>query len=276
MTRTPPAILRERRPSPERVRERLEAEERLFRRRHPAAESLHERACRHLPRGVPLHWMAQWPSPYPIEVVAASGAEVTDADDHSYVDFCLGDSAAMFGHGLTDVADAVRDRLATGATFMLPTPDSAVAAEDLADRFDLPFWQFATSASDANRFAIRLARIATGRPKVLVFNGKYHGSIDETHITLVDDLPAPQPGIPPLAVDLDRTTVIVEFNDAESVAQALAEGDVACVLAEPAMTNCSMITPKPGFHESLRELPERQARCSSSTRRTPSAPVQAG
>jgi glutamate-1-semialdehyde 2,1-aminomutase len=241
-------------PSPELIAEALAVEGRRFRVQHPTAEEAHERSARHLPRGVPLHWMSQWPTDYPVHIAGASGGEVTDVDDNTYVDFCLADSAAMFGHGLADVAEAVRARLLDGAGFMLPTSDAAGAAENLAARFGLPYWQFATSATDANRFAVRLARLLTGRPKLLVFNGKYHGSLDETHVMLVGGQSAPQPGIAFAGEEVPRTTVVVEFNDLRALERALAEDDVACVLAEPAMTNCSMILPGANFHDGLREL----------------------
>ncbi len=210
-----------------------------------------------MPRGVPLHWMANWPTPYPIYLSRAEGARLTDVDGHSYVDFCLGDTGAMFGHANPVVADAVREQVLVGSTTMLPTEDAVYVGDELARRFGLPFWQLATSATDANRFAIRIARVMTGRDKVLVFNGKYHGSVDETQVTIQDGRMVPQPGVAPNAIDWNRTTKVVEFNDIDALERALAERDVACVLAEPVMTNVGVVPAEPGYHDALRELTRR-------------------
>ncbi|MGH3628929.1 MAG: aspartate aminotransferase family protein [Sciscionella sp.] len=240
-----------------RVEDMLEAETGRFVRLHPRSAELAERGRRSMPRGVPLHWMANWPTPYPIHLAGAEGARLEDVDGNVYADFCLGDTGAMFGHANPIVVEAIREQVARGSTTMLPTEDGAYVGEELARRFGLPYWQFATSATDANRFAIRIARVVTGREKVLVFNGKYHGSVDETQVALHGGQMVPQPGVAPNAVDFARTTKVCEFNDVAALEAALAPGDVACVLTEPVLTNVGVVPAEPGFHETLRALTRR-------------------
>jgi glutamate-1-semialdehyde 2,1-aminomutase len=199
--------------------------------------------------------MMRWAGPFPVFLAEAHGARVVDVDGHEYVDLCLGDTGAMAGHAPPAVARAVSERAAGGVTAMLPTEDAAWAGEELARRFGLPLWQFTLSATDANRFAIRLARAVTGRPKVLVFNGCYHGTVDETFATLrPDGSVGVRPGNVGPPVDPALTTKVVELNDVAALEAALAPGDVACVLAEPALTNIGIVLPEPGFHDALREL----------------------
>jgi len=237
-----------------RLRDALAREERRFADEHPRARALHELARRSMLNGVPMNWMVRWAGGFPIVVAEGRGARFTDIDGRSYVDFCLGDSGAMTGHAPQAVVEAVAARMARGATFMLPTEDAVVVGDELRRRFGLPCWQFAVSATDANRFAIRLARHITGRPKVLVFNGCYHGTVDESFITLVDGVPRPRPGNIGPPVDPSVTTKVIEFNDLPALEAALAPGDVACVLAEPVMTNIGIILPRPGYHDALRAL----------------------
>ncbi|MQA07893.1 MAG: aminotransferase class III-fold pyridoxal phosphate-dependent enzyme [Pseudonocardiaceae bacterium] len=243
--------------APGRVDALLEAEIARFEQTHPRSGRTNERARATMPRGVPLHWMANWPTPYPVCLAEASGATLTDVDGNTYADFCLGDTGAMFGHANPVVAEAVAEQVRRGSTTMLPTEDAVVVGEELARRFGLPYWQLATSATDANRFAIRIARIATGREKVLVFNGKYHGSVDETQVSLRNGRMMPQPGVAPNAVDWARTTKVVEFNDVPALERALADEDVACVLAEPVMTNVGVVPAEAGYHDALRDLTRR-------------------
>jgi glutamate-1-semialdehyde 2,1-aminomutase len=245
-------------PDRERLRRALARETERFVATHPRARLLFERAQRSLLAGVPMHWMVRWPGGFPIVVAEGSGPRFRDVDGHEYVDFCLGDTGAMTGHAPEAVAAAVAARMRRGVTFMLPVEDALVVAEELQRRFRLPFWQYAVSATDANRFAIRIARHLTGRRKILVFNWCYHGTVDEAFITLGDDgRAAARPGNIGPPVDPAVTTRVVEFNDVAALEQALAAGDVACVLAEPAMTNIGIILPEPGFHGALRELTRR-------------------
>ena len=224
----------------------------------PRSRALADRARGSLLGGVPMTWMMRWAGPHAIFLAEAAGARVVDVDGHEYVDLCLGDTGAMAGHAPEPVVRAVAERAAAGITAMLPTEDAAWAGEELARRFGLPLWQFTLSATDANRFAIRICRAVTGRPKILVFNGCYHGTVDETFATLREDgsvgIRAGNVGPP---VDPALTTKIVELNDLDALEAALAPGDIACVLAEPALTNIGIVLPEPGFHDGLRELTRR-------------------
>ena len=241
----------------ERLAALMEREQRLFVETHPRSRALFERARGSLLGGVPMSWMTRWPGGFPIFVRDAAGATLTDVDGHAYVDLCLGDTGAMTGHAPAAAVEAVTAQARQGITTMLPGEDALHVAEELQRRFGLPYWQFTLTATDANRFAIRLAREITGRPKILVFNYCYHGTVDETLITLQDGAAAGRPGGVGPPVDPRLTTKVVEFNDLGALEAALAPGDVACVLAEPALTNVGIVLPRPGYHEALRALTRR-------------------
>jgi len=202
--------------------------------------------------GVPMHWMNDWPTPFPIMVDRARGATITDLDGIRLADFCLGDTGSMFGHSPPPVARAIRRQSGRGLTYMLPSADVPALGALLTRTFGLPAWQIATTASDANRFALRAARAVTGRPKILVFNGCYHGAVDETFVRLDHGRPANKRGLSGEFRDLTAATRIVEFNDIPALEAALAARDVACVITEPVLTNCCMVLPDPGFHDALR------------------------
>lgn len=221
---------------------------------HPRSGELFERGKRSLLAGVPMPWMTEWAGPYPVFVDRAEGARFTDVDGLEYVDFCLGDTGGMTGHAPKVAVDAIAAQAARGITLMLPSEDSIWVGDEMARRFGLPYWQFCLTATDANRFTIRLARAISGRPKILVFNWCYHGSVDETIATLDDGVVASRPGNIGPPVDPSETTRVVEFNDVDALEEALAHEDVACVLAEPALTNIGIVLPEPGFHDALREL----------------------
>jgi len=229
-----------------------------FERAHPRSRDLAARARGSLLAGVPMHWMVRWAGGFPVFATEAEGARFRDVDGLEYVDFCLGDTGAMAGHSPPATVAAVAAQAARGITLMLPSEDALAVAEELARRFGLPRWQFALTATDANRFAIRLARHVTGRPKILVFNWCYHGTVDETFAALDADgrVVAREGNLgPPVA--LAETTRVVEWNDADALERELAHGDVACVLAEPALTNIGIVLPEPGFHDALREATRR-------------------
>jgi glutamate-1-semialdehyde 2,1-aminomutase len=221
---------------------------------HPRSLALAGRGIAGYYQGVPMHWMRDWSMPWPFVVDSAQGAVLHDVDGNEYADFCLGDTGSMFGHSPPAVAEAVARQATRGLTYMLPTADTIAVGRLLAERFGLPQWQVATTATDANRFALRVARAVTGRPKILVFNGCYHGTVDETFVRLVDGRPAHRPGLLGQVADLTAFTRVVEFNDLAAVEAALAHGDVACVITEPVMTNSCMVLPAPGFHAELRRL----------------------
>ncbi len=204
--------------------------------------------------GVPMHWMKDWPQPFPMLVAEAKGATITDLDGNSFDDFCLGDTGSMFGHSPAPVTRAIRAQASKGLTYMLPTEDALAVGALLTEKFGAMRWQIATTATDANRFALRVARAVTGRNKVMVFNGCYHGTIDEAMVTLIDGKTVTRPGLLGQAADLALTGVCCEFNDLKGIEAALATGEVAAILTEPVMTNSCMVLPKKGFHEGLREL----------------------
>ncbi len=200
-----------------------------------------------------MNWMRRWPGAFPVFVAEAHGARFVDVDGHEYIDLCLGDTGAMTGHAPVATVAAIAEQAARGLTTMLPGPDAQWVGEELTKRFGLPFWQIAMSATDANRFALRLARHVTGRDRIIVFDWCYHGTVDETLAIRGEGGNAvARPGNTGAPIDLDVTTRVVPFNDREALDAALAEGDVACVLAEPALTNIGIVLPEAGFHDHLR------------------------
>jgi glutamate-1-semialdehyde 2,1-aminomutase len=241
-----------------RLRSLLESELTHFREANPRSAELHERALGSLVGGVPMPWMMRWAGGFPVTASQAHGSRIVDVDEHEYIDLCLGDTGAMTGHGFPALLQALGDRGGRGLTLMLPTEDGPWVGEELSRRFGLERWMLTLSATDANRAALRLCRQITGRTKVLVFSYCYHGSVDEAFAVADGDggTRSREGNVGP-AVDPSVTTVAVEFNDLDSVERALAGGRVACVLAEPAMTNMGIVLPDPGYHDALRELTRR-------------------
>lgn len=233
----------------------MAAEMARFEAANPRSLALFERAKESLLDGVPMNWMVKWAGPYPLFVEAAQGARFTDVDGHEYVDFCLGDTGAMAGHAPEATRRAVEAQLLRGITHMLPTEDAITASGELRRRFGPRYWQFTLTATDANRFVIRLARQLTGRSKIVVHNHCYHGSVDETFAVLDEQgAVVARRGNIGRPVDLDHTTRVVEINDLEGLERELAQGDVAACLFEPALTNVGIVLPEPGYHEGVREL----------------------
>ncbi len=234
------------------------AEEELFVARHPRSADLAAEARTSLLAGVPMPWMTRWPGSFPVFFDTASGARFTDVDGIEYVDLCLGDTGAMTGHALPEVADAVSRRAATGITTMLPSTDAAWVGTELARRFGLPRWQMAMSATDANRFVLRFARHLTSRPKIAVIDWCYHGTVDET-LAVLDDAGnvVPRPGALGPQVHVAETTRVVPFNDLHALEAALSHGDVACLLMEPALTNIGIVLPEEGYLQGVREITRR-------------------
>jgi len=237
-----------------RLKELTRREEHRFTVDHPKSEALYERAQDSLLGGVPMNWMKKWAGAFPIFVQFAKGAHFTDVDGREYVDLCLGDTGAMTGHSPDVVAEAVARRVREGITLMLPTEDALWVGEDLKRRFGLPYWQFTLTATDANRFSIRIAREITQRSKILVFHYCYHGTVDESFASLHDGVVGPRRGNIGPPVNLAETTRVVEFNDLNALEGALKHHDVACVLAEPAMTNVGIILPEEGYWRCAQEL----------------------
>jgi glutamate-1-semialdehyde 2,1-aminomutase len=235
----------------------LASEEKRFIDSNPKSKSLFEQSQEHLLAGVPMNWMVKWAGAFPLFVKEASGAHFTDVDGHKYLDLCLGDTGAMTGHAVPEAVEAISKQLSRGSTYMLPTEDAVWVGNELSQRFGLPYWQMALTATDANRFAIRIARQITGRQKILVFNWCYHGTVDETFANLRGGEVKARKGNFGPPVDPTVTTKVVEFNDVKALEAALSDKTVAAVLAEPVMTNIGIVHPEPGFHDALRELTTR-------------------
>jgi glutamate-1-semialdehyde 2,1-aminomutase len=238
--------------------QRLLADERAaYAQAHPRSATAYADARPHLLGGVPMTWMNMAAGGFPLYLRRARGARVTDIDDLEYIDFALGDTGAMAGHSPAPTVEAIIRRVQEdgGITAMMPTFDGAWVGADLARRFGPPVWSFTLTATDANRWAIRLARQVTKRPKVLVFAYCYHGSVDESFA-----LPGPdgravaRPGNVGAPVDLAETTRVVEFNDVEALERELAHEDVAVVLMEPALTNIGIVLPEDGYLQEVRRL----------------------
>ena len=224
---------------------------------HPKSAAMYRAAQNSLLGGVPMNWMKKWAGAFPIFVNEAKGAHFSDVDGCEYVDLCLGDTGAMTGHSPDVVVEAVAKRAREGITLMLPTEDALYVGEDLKKRFGLGYWQFTLTATDANRFSIRIAREITQRPKILVFHYCYHGTVDESFAGLHDGVVGPRRGNIGPPVNPAETTRVVEFNDLNALEDALEQHDVACLLAEPAMTNVGIILPEEGYWKAARELARR-------------------
>ena len=230
-------------------------EDSRFLEQHPVSGKMFAEAKGVMPGGVPMSWMAKWPGAYPVFVKEAKGAHFSDVDGNTYIDFCLGDTGSMTGHSPDATVAAIREQAGRGITAMLPTADAAIVSSELSRRFGLPLWQFTVSATDANRHVLRYCRLITGKSKIIVIDRCYHGSVDETFATLDDagntiaregNLGAP--------VSLDQTTRVVEFNDLAAMEAALAKGDVAAILMEPAMTNVGIVLPEDGYLYAVEKL----------------------
>jgi glutamate-1-semialdehyde aminotransferase len=241
-----------------RIGQLMASEREAFAVAHPACGEASREARSTLLDGVPMNWMVKWAGPFPPFAAAATGARVRCLDDIEFVDFALGDTGAMAGHVPDATATAIRAQLEKGITHMLPTADAAIVGAEMRRRFGLPAWQFTITATDANRFAIRLARHISGRSKILVHAHNYHGSVDEAFAALEPDgrVVASRGSIGP-PVDPAMTTRVVEFNDLEATERALAHGDVAAMLIEPALTNVGIVLPEPGYHAAIREMTRR-------------------
>jgi len=236
----------------------MQRERETFVTSHPRSHDLHEQAKRSLLAGVPMNWMVKWAGDFPLFVDAASGAHFRDVDGHEYIDFCLGDTGAMAGHGPEPTIRAVERQLHRGITHMLPTEDAAAAGDELRRRFGLRWWQFTITATDANRFSLRLARRITGRPLVAVHDHCYHGSVDETFAMLdASGRVVASTGNTGPAVDPALTTRVVEFNDVDGLERSLADRQVAALLIEPALTNVGIVLPEPGYLAAVRDITRR-------------------
>ena len=239
-----------------RLTQLLERERTVAAERTPTSRALAAEAQAHLIGGVPMQWMEVWVGQHVVFFERAKGNRIVDVDGNELIDFCLGDTGSMAGHSPDAMVAAVQHRIGElgGITTMLPTEDAIWVAGELARRFGLPKWTFSLTATDANRWVLRTCRQLTGRSKVLIMNYSYHGSVDETIIALENGVPTQKPGNVGPAVDPAVTTRVVEFNDLAALERELAHGDVACVLAEPALTNMGIVLPDAGYWEEATRL----------------------
>ena len=241
--------------SPARIAELMKIEEQRFLDTHKASTAAFTESSRVMHEGVPMSWMAKWPGAHPVFIKEAKGAHFTDLDGHDYIDFCLGDTGSMTGHSPAATVAAVKAQIDKGITAMLPSENASIVSDLLRKRFGLPLWQFTVSATDANRHVIRYSRMITGRDKIVVIDRCYHGSVDETFATLDGaGLTIKREGNIGAPVDLDVTTRVVEFNDLPAMEAALAHGDVAAILMEPAMTNIGIVLPEAGYLKGVEDL----------------------
>lgn len=223
---------------------------------HPKSAAAYASA-EHLFGRVPMTWMNKKAGGFPIYFDRAQGNRVWDIDGNEYIDFALGDTGAMAGHSAPAVVEAIVNQVQNkgGLTTMLPTQDAEWVGANLTERFGMAKWSFSLTATDANRWAIRLVRAITGKPKILVNSYCYHGSVDESLIVVGPDGEGmSRPGNVGSPVDVTVTSRVAEFNDLAGLERQLAHGDVAAVLMEPAMTNVGMVLPEPGYLAGVREL----------------------
>jgi glutamate-1-semialdehyde 2,1-aminomutase len=242
---------------PARVAALMASEQARYAATHARSGALYTQGKSNWLYGAPSHWMRRWIGGWPIylrDEPRPYGVRFGDVDGNDYVDFCLGDTGGMCGHGHPAIVEAMMSQARVGTSLMLPTGDAEWVGQELARRFGVPYWTLTTSASDANRACIRLARMVTERPRVLVFSGAYHGSVEEAHVELREGAVQMRNNIHHNFFPHDQLSRVVEFNDIPALEVALRQGDVACVLAEPAMTNYGMVAPQPGYHEALRRL----------------------
>jgi glutamate-1-semialdehyde aminotransferase len=235
-----------------RLGELTERELARFLTERPRSANLLERARASMPLGVPMAWMASLHGHPPVYMERGEGAYLIDVDGHRYLDTNIADTSMFCGYAPEPVVRAVAERVRLGTQFLQPTEDAIVVAEELTRRWGMPRWWFTLSATLANTEAIRVARAATGRPVVLMFDGKYHGHGEEMLVTLEGGREVPEnAGLRP---GVEEHVRVVPFNDLGALGRALEPRDVACVLAEPALTNVGVVQPDEGFHPELRRL----------------------
>ena len=238
-----------------RIAELMKSEVQRFIDQHPESQAVANQSHSSLLAGVPMPWMKRWAGPFPVVADRAEGGRIFDIDGNKYVDFCLGDTGSMTGHANAPISQAISLQAQRGFTTMLPSSDISWVANHLAERFRMSKWQFCLSATDANRFSLRIARALSGKPKIVVNDWCYHGTVDETLVILDEEgQTVSRPGAIGPQVDPGTTTLAVPFNDLDAMERALATGEVACVLMEPALTNIGIVLPQPGYLEGVRRL----------------------
>jgi glutamate-1-semialdehyde 2,1-aminomutase len=219
-----------------------------------------ERARKVMPAGVPSSFQAY--DPWPVVVKHAAGAKMIDVDDNEYVDYDMGFGALFAGHMNPAVRRAVTEQLDHGTLYVTPCELNADVGELLAERYGLPMWRPTNSGTEATMDAIRLARGATGREKLVKVEGGYHGHHDEVMVSnkpsLADAGPADAPNSVPQSAGLTKGTladvIVIPYNDPEALDRALAGGDVACFIVEPVMENIGICLPDDGYLQAVRQI----------------------
>ena len=231
--------------------------------RTPRSQAATDRARRVMPAGVPSSFQAY--DPWPVVVKHAGGSRMIDVDDNEYVDYDMGFGALFAGHMHPAVRAAVEAQLDAGSLYVTPCELNAEVGEILADRYGFPLWRPTNSGTEATMDAIRLARGATGRDRIVKVEGGYHGHHDEVMISNKPPLDAAGPADAPFSVPqcagITAGTVadvtVVPYNDAEALDRALANDDVACFIVEPVLENIGICLPDPGYLEAVREVTRR-------------------
>jgi len=236
----------------DRLRTIWEREAAAFQARIPRSVALGQAARASMPNGVPTAWMAGFYRTPPPWVDRGQGATFTDVDGNTYVDFNIGDMSSVLGYAHPRLTEVIAEQAARGVQLFLPAEPALTVCEQLTLRFGLPRWQFTTSASTANIEALRIARVATARQGVLLFDGKFHGMLDETLWS--DDGAELVPEGFGVGTVAPAGLAVVDFNDLDAVDRVLSQERTAAVLTEGVLTNCGTVLPEPGFLAGLREL----------------------
>ena len=237
-------------------------QEALLEPKHRASIAYRETVRRHVAGGVASSWQAS--PPHAIFIERGDGSRIWDIDGNEYVDYHLGYGAMVVGHAHPAIVEAIERQARNGTHFAQPTKHLDVIGENLAERFSLPLWRFCNSGTEATLEAARLMRAKTGRDLLIKIEGTYHGHHDSLMFSVIPDpelmgprdhpVTVPQaPGIPQAFADL---VVVVPFNDLAAARQAFEEhpGEVAGMIVEPAMMNCGVILPEPGYLQGLADV----------------------
>ena len=242
----------------------LQKELEIFERRTPKSAAAHKKNLKRLPLGVASNYRAY--DPYPIFVAEASGSKFRDLDGNEYIDHNLCFGTLMAGHSHPAVVKAVQDRLTKGTAYGMPHNMEWELAEEICTRFPVEMCRFASSGTEATMHAVRLARAATGRDKIIKFEGGYHGLHDSALVSVkphppqddFGDIENPKPvpgglGVPKASV---ANVLIATFNNLETVERRFRENpnEIAAIILEPIMMNVGLCMPQPGFLQGLRDL----------------------
>ena len=244
----------------DRAREITRRELQKYAERTTGSQAATARAKQVLPLGVPSS--LQYYDPHPVVVRHAAGARMIDVDGNEYVDYNMGFGALFAGHVNPFVREAIERQLNDGTLYVTPAEITAVVGELLAQRFQLPLWRFTNSGTEATMDAIRVARGATGRDKIVKVEGGYHGHHDTVMVSMKPPIAAAGPADHPYSVPSTAgvaksaiaDTIVIPYNDAAALEEALAGNDVAAFIVEPVMENIGICMPEAGYLENVRRI----------------------